>query len=187
MTFDAIDPRDDERRHAGIRVVHSRYLRHSDNPLAGIKSTNYEVSLLARNEAREAGADEVLITNESGHIVEAAAANVFLVEEGRVVTPPLRSGILGGITREVVLELVAGRGWPVSEETLARERVERADELFLSGTTIQVAPVVRVGEHDVADGTPGPATRQILADYLDAVREETARGNAAGDFPQGCN
>lgn len=176
VTFDPIDPRDDEKRHAGIRVIRSRYLRFSSHPLAGIKSTNYQISLFARNEAREAGAQEVLVPNETGDIVEAAAANVFLVEDGRIVTPPLGSGILGGVTREVVLERIAARGWTVAEETLAPARIDAADELFLSGTTIQVAPVIRVDDRPVGDGAPGPVARRLLADYLDAVRRDTEGG-----------
>jgi branched-chain amino acid aminotransferase len=178
VTVDPLDPADDERRHRGIRVIYSRFLRLSGHPLSGVKSTNYQVSLFARNEAREAGAQEVLVPNESGDIVEAAAANVFLVEGGGVVTPPLRSGILGGITREVVMELAAARGLEVREETLPRARVEAADELFLSGTTIQVAPVVQVEEHVVSGGRPGPLTVRLLGDYLDAVRADTAAESA---------
>jgi len=174
VTVDPLDPDDDDVRHRGVRVIYSKWLRSSAYPLAGVKSTNYQVSLLARNEAWAAGAREVLVANESGDIVEAAAANVFAVEEGHLVTPPLHSGILGGITREVVGELAAGRGLEVREETLPRARVERADELFLSGTTVQVTPVVQVEERTIADGRPGPVTRGILADYLAAVRADTS-------------
>lgn len=173
VTLNPIDPRDDERRHAGIRVIRSRFRRFSSHPLAGIKSTNYQVSLFARNEAREAGAYEVLVANETGDYVEAAAANLFAVERGRIVTPPLGTGILGGITREVVLELIAARGWEIAEETIAPARLDAADEVFLSGTTTQVAPVIQVDDRPVGDGTPGPVARQLLADYLAAVKADS--------------
>jgi branched-chain amino acid aminotransferase len=172
VTTDPMDPGADEKRRQGVRVVYSEYVRLSEYPLAGVKSTNYQVSLFARNEAREAGALEVLVPNESGEIVEAAAANVFLVEKGGLVTPPLRSGILGGITREVVIELARANGRDVAEATLPRERIERADELFLSGTTIQVAPVVSVEDRPIADGRPGPVTIELLDGYLAAVKED---------------
>jgi branched-chain amino acid aminotransferase len=180
VTFDAIDPRDDEVRAAGIRVVTSRYLRFSQHPLAGIKSTNYQVSLFARNEAREAGAQEVLMRNETGDFVEAAAANLFLVEGGRVVTAPLGSGILGGVTREVVQERLAARRIPVAEETIAPARLARADEIFLSGTTIRVAPVIAVDGRSVGDGRPGPVSRTLLGDYLEAVEADRGRERTAG-------
>jgi branched-chain amino acid aminotransferase len=180
VTFDAIDPRDDEMRAAGIRVVTSRYLRFSHHPLAGIKSTNYQVSLFARQEAREAGATEVLMRNETGDFVEAAAANLFAVEGGRVVTPPLGSGILGGVTREVVLERIAARRMAFTEETIAPSRLERADEVFLSGTTIRVAPVIAVDGGAVGDGRPGPVSRMLLRDYLDAIEEDRGRERLAG-------
>jgi len=155
-----------------VRVIYSKYLRFSNHPLAGVKSTNYQVSLFARNEARAAGALEVLVPNESGHIVEAAAANVFAVEGGRLLTPPLGTGILGGITREVVLELAAARGIAVEETTISRDRLEAADEVFLSGTTIQVAPVVLVGDRAIGDGRPGPCAIALLDDYIAAVRAD---------------
>jgi branched-chain amino acid aminotransferase len=173
VTCDPVDPDADEEIRRGIVVVYSRYRRLSEHPLAGVKSTNYQVSLFARNEAREARAREVLVANETGEIVEGAAANVFLVEDGRLVTPPVGSGILAGITREIVLELAASRGLPAIEETLTRERVAGAGELFLSGTTIRIAPVVRVEDDPVGDGLPGPITLRLLDDYLDLVRRDT--------------
>ncbi len=173
VTAHPYDEAADERRRRGIRVVLSRYRRLSGSPLAGVKSTNYQVSLFARNEAREAEADEVLLPNESGDIVEAAAANVFLVEGNSLVTPPLTAGILGGITREIVLELARDAGLNAVEATLPRERVATADEVFLSGTTIQVAPVVRIHDTPVGDGTPGPVTLGLLRRYVEAVEADT--------------
>jgi branched-chain amino acid aminotransferase len=172
VTFDFIDPRDDEMRAAGIRVVTSAFRRHSTHALAGIKSTNYQISLFARNEAREAGAQEVLMRNETGDYVESAAANLFVVEKGTIVTPPLGTGILGGVTREIVLQRMAAAGMRSTEEAIPPERLERADEIFLSGTTIRVAPVVAVDGRRVGDGAPGPVSRRLLAEYLAAVEEE---------------
>lgn len=183
VTADALDPDGDARRRRGIRVAYSQYARWSAWPLAGVKSTNYQLSLLARNEAREAGAMEVLLADETGAIVEAAAANVFAVEKDRLVTPPLSAGILGGVTRDVVLELARAAGRRVQEERLARGRLESADEVFLTGTTIQVAPVTRIGERAIGDGRPGPVTRALLRAYLDAVAEDTGTPAAAGIEP----
>ncbi len=173
VTAEALVPEADTKRRRGIRVIYSRFLRMSDHPLAGVKSTNYQVSLFARNEAREAGATEALVPNESGDIVEGAAANVFLVEGDRVTTPPLGSGILGGITRGLAIELARDSGRTVTEETLPRERIERADEVFLTGTTIQITPVTSVEEHRIRDGRPGPVTMDLLDRYLAAVAADT--------------
>ena len=184
VTADALDPAGDEVRRRGVRVVYSRYARWSGFPLAGAKTTNYQISLLARNEAREAGAAEVLLADETGAIVEAAAANVFAVENGRLVTPPLSSGILGGVTRDVVLEIAAATGRAVTEERLAPGRLEAADEVFLTGTTIQVTPVTRIGERLVASGRPGPVTTGVLQGYLEIVaRDTTTRPSAATTEP----
>lgn len=173
VTAEALVPEADTKRRRGIRVIYSRFLRMSDHPLAGVKSTNYQVSLFARNEAREAGATEALVPNESGDIVEGAAANVFLVEGDRITTPPLRSGILGGITRGLAIELARDSGRTVTEETLPRERIERADEVFLTGTTIQITPVTSVEKHRIRDGRPGPVTMDLLDRYLAAVAADT--------------
>lgn len=172
LTAEPFDASTDAARRRGIRVVYSRYLRYASHPLLGVKSTNYQVSLFARNEAREAGAAEVLVPNESGDIVEAAAANVFLVDGDTVVTPPPDSGILGGITRDVVIRLAREAGHDVREETLPRVRLAAADEVFLTGTTIEVAPVIRIGDTPVGGGAPGPVARAMLRGYLDAVADD---------------
>jgi branched-subunit amino acid aminotransferase/4-amino-4-deoxychorismate lyase len=89
------------------------------------------------------------------------------------VTPPVDSGILSGITREVVLEIAAAKKLPVELSTLARERIEAADELFLTGTTIQVAPVTEVDGRPVGSGAPGRLTLGMLDAYLAAVAKDT--------------
>jgi branched-chain amino acid aminotransferase len=172
---------DEERRASGIRVAFSRYVRTSKHPLAGVKSTSYQVSLLARNEARAAGCTEVLLANESGEICEGAAANVFFVTGETLVTPPLSSGILGGITREVTLECARRRGIPIEERTLAPEGVLVAGEVFMTGTTIQVAPVTHAGDRPIGDGRPGRIACLLLDDYLARVRADTGVPVPAGE------
>jgi branched-chain amino acid aminotransferase len=178
VATDPVAPGADEERRRGIRVVHSRYRRWSQWPLAGVKTTSYQVSLLARDEARAAGVSEVLLPDETGAVVEGAAANVFGIERGRLVTPPLSCGILGGVTRDVVLEIAREDGRVVSEESFAPGRLEAADEVFLTGTSIQVAPVVRIGERPVGDGRPGPLTLALLDRYLAVVAADTAAHRA---------
>lgn len=178
VVADEFDVAADAERRRGIRVAYSKYIRLSSYPLAGVKSTNYQVSLLARNEAREAGATEVLLADETGAIVEAAAANVFAVAGGRLFTPGLSRGILGGITREVVLEIARADGTDVVEDSLPPPQLEAADEVFLTGTTIQVAPVVHVSDRAIGDGRPGPLTLHLLDRYLELVAAET--GMVAG-------
>ncbi len=180
ITLDPVaEGADEERRTSGIRVALSRYVRTSKHPLAGVKSTSYQVSLLARNEARQLECTEVLLANESGAICEGAAANVFFVENGALVTPPLDSGILGGITREVAIECARARGIAIAEETRTIDRVLAADEVFMTGTTIQVAAVTHVGENAIAGGRPGPIAQLLLADYLSRVANDTGSGMPA--------
>ncbi len=177
ITVDPIVPGADEARRAGIRVAYSRYVRTSKHPLAGVKSTSYQVSLLARDEARSLGCTEVLLSDETGAIVEGAAANVFFVEGGTLFTPPSTAGILDGITREVTLECARARGLRLVVAAFPRERLERASEVFLTGTTIQVAAVARVGDVPIGSGVPGPVATKLLEDYL--ARVEGERSGAA--------
>ena len=185
VSANPLDPAADETRRRGVRVIYSQFGRWSEYGLAGIKSTNYQISLLARHEARVAGAAEVLLPNESGDLVEGAASNLFAVEthgeRSRLVTPALGAGVLGGITREIVLELAAAADLPVEEASLSRARLEAAAEVFLTGTTIQLAPIVRIGETTVGAGAPGPVTLDLLAAYLSRVNEDVRAGASADD------
>ena len=95
---------------------------------------------------------------------------------GKSAVLSLGTGILGGVTREIVLERVAATGARAVEESIPPARLERADEIFLSGTTIRVAPVIDVDGRPVGDGLPGPVSRRLLRAYLDAVEEERRSG-----------
>jgi len=180
ITVDPVLPGADDARRDGVRVAYSRYVRTASHPLAGVKSTSYQVSLLARDEARSRGCTEVLLANETGAIVEGAAANVFFVERGALYTPPLSAGILGGVTREIALECARRRGLAIHEEAFSRDRLERAAEVFMTGTTIQIAPVVRVGDTPIGSGSPGPVASALRTDYLERV-SESARESSDPD------
>jgi branched-chain amino acid aminotransferase len=119
-------------------------------------------NILAAREARSRGAEEPVLLNQEGFLAEGASTNVFLARAGEVATPPLSAGILAGITREVVLELLPGLGIPFREPPLRLEDLLGADEAFLTSTTREVVPVVRVDEATVGDGRPGPLTRRLI-------------------------
>jgi branched-chain amino acid aminotransferase len=127
-----------------------------------IKSSNLLNNILALREARDRGGEEPVLLNHAGQIAEGASTNVFVVQDGSLATPPLSSGILAGITREVVLELAGAEGIPVREESLGLEDLLGADEAFLSSTTREVMPIHQVDEHVIGDGHPGPITRRLL-------------------------
>ncbi|HKW00214.1 MAG TPA: aminotransferase class IV [Vicinamibacterales bacterium] len=130
-----------------------------------IKSNNLINNALAMQEAIRRGAEEALMLNQAGELAECAQSNVFLVKGGAVRTPPLAAGLLPGVTREYVLELAASLGIDAREARLTPDDVKAADEVFITGTTREVTPVIAVDDHRVGAGTPGPITTKLLAEF----------------------
>jgi len=147
----------------GVRVCVVDTRRNHPRSLdPAIKSSNLLNNILALREARARGAEESVLSNLEGFIAEGASTNVFVVKDGALLTPPLSTGILGGITREVVLELAESLEIPRRETALELGDLVGADEAFLSSTTREVMPIRQVDEALIADGRPGPFTRRIL-------------------------
>jgi branched-subunit amino acid aminotransferase/4-amino-4-deoxychorismate lyase len=135
-------------------------------PGAGTKTLAYARYYLARRSAREQGFDEAILCAPGGRLAEGASSNLFLVEGGRLLTPPLDEGILPGVTRETVLMLAQGLSLETSEEPLERARVRGCSEAFLTGALLGVAGLVQVDDLVIGDGRPGPVTRKVAACYL---------------------
>jgi branched-chain amino acid aminotransferase len=160
-------------REGGLRVCLSSWRRIDDNAIpARAKVTgSYVNASLASDDAVLCGYDEALMLSASGTLSEASSANVFLVREGRLVTPAVSENILEGITREAVMTLAREElGLPVEERAVGRTEVYLADELFLSGTGVQIEPVVNVDGRRIGSGLPGPITTRLQAIYAAAVR-----------------
>ena len=155
----------------GIRRNHPAAL----NPM--IKSNNLLNNALAMQEALRRGAEEALMRNQAGEIVECSQSNVFMVRQGVVLTPPLEAGLLPGITREFVLELAADLGLEARQASLSPAELLAADEVFLTGTNREVTPVVQVDETRIAQGRPGPVTMRLLSAFRD--RAQTLTRSAA--------
>ncbi len=154
----------------GVAVVTAITPRALDSsPAAGAKSSNYLTNLLATDSARQAGAHEALVLGPGGEVLEGATSNVFVVRQATVITPPLAMGILGGITRALVLEAAVAAGMPVSEGLLFPHDLYTAEEVFLTSSIREVLPVVRVDGVPVADGRPGEWTRRLHAAYRHAL------------------
>jgi branched-chain amino acid aminotransferase len=155
-----------------VRRNHPRAL----NPM--IKSNNLMNNALAMQEALRSGADEALMRNQDGELVECSQSNVFLVKKGEALTPPLGAGLLPGITREFVLEMAAESGVPAREARLTPDDLKTADEVFITGTTREVTPVVRIDELTISGSRPGPITVKLLTEFrkrADALTREAAR------------
>jgi branched-chain amino acid aminotransferase len=125
------------------------------------KLGNYLASALALREARAAGADEALVVNREGKVVEGTTANVFAVRAGRLLTPPLDQGVLPGITRARVLALAAEQEIDVEELALSPEELAGVDELFLTSSIREIVPVVELDGVAIGDGRPGRTTRLL--------------------------
>jgi branched-chain amino acid aminotransferase len=161
----------EEKRKRGLSVITSSFRRPSADVLdTRIKSLNYLNNVLAKGEARRQGADDALMLNQHGHLAEATGCNVFVVRDGRLLTPPTTDGALEGITRATVLGLAATLGIPSEVRTLGRMDVFAADEVFLTGTG--AGGLVRVIAFDGERvGAPelGPVHGR-LHDALEALR-----------------
>jgi len=131
-----------------------------------VKSLNYLNNALAKQEARRQGADEALILNTGGTIAEASVANVFVLRERALATPPPTDGALDGVTRRSVIEVAAGLGLTASEHSLSRVDLLGADEVFLTGTGAGIVPVRALDGQIIGAGEPGPGFSKIRAAFL---------------------
>lgn len=145
--------------------------------ISRMKSVNYLASALARREALAAGLDEALLLNDAGFIAEGGGSNVFFVRGSGLVTPSLESGILPGITREVVIELAGGLGIGIDEVDVRLADLESFDEAFLTNSMIEVMPLVSVRDDKgqtviIGSGRPGVVTKRLMAAYKERVDRE---------------
>jgi branched-chain amino acid aminotransferase len=155
----------------GIAVVLFRTIRSTDgNQGAGAKVANYLTSLLAVREARLRSASEALIMDGMGRVLEGTTSNVFLVRDGKLITPPEESGILAGITRGYVLAAAPAVGLAVELRNIVEADCYEASEVFISSSIREVVPVVRVEDRAIGDGTPGSVTRAIHEAFRAATR-----------------
>ena len=156
----------------GFRAVISSIRRNSQSPLSRLKSANYLESILARQEARAAGVDEALCLNEKGLLAEVSMSNIFLVTDGILRTPGQGSGILPGITREVVLELASQLGINTLEHDIRLDELFHAQEAFLTNSLIEVMPLTQIDGKPIGSGSPGSFTKRLMVAYKELVLTE---------------
>jgi branched-chain amino acid aminotransferase len=144
-------------------VVVAPWPRNERSPLAGLKTTSYAENVVALAYAHERGASEAVFGNLAGNVCEGTGSNVFIARGGRLITPPLASGCLAGVTRALVLELVTS-----IEDDLPLDALATADEVFLTSTTRDIQPV-RAVDGVVVAAAPGPLTRAATAAFTDLV------------------
>ena len=136
----------------------------------------YVNSILAKTEATLAGFDEAILLNHDGHVCEGSGENIFIVVDGRLITPPLEENVLPGITRDTVVQLAASElGLELVERRIDRSELYLADEVFLTGTAAHLTPVVELDHRTIADGKAGPVSSQLQKLYFDIVVGNNAK------------
>ena len=152
--------------------------RHAASPLAGVKVTSWLNNVWNYYEAQKSGFDEVVLLNERGEVSECTAANVFCVRRGRVLTPPLNSGCLEGITRSILLEIGPRAGVPCEEAILRPADLFSADEVFVSSSNRNLLAVGEIAGHRYAN-VPGPITRRLDDAFAAYIKEYLAKQSSS--------
>ncbi|MGH9573175.1 MAG: aminotransferase class IV [Candidatus Acidiferrales bacterium] len=161
-----------------LRLALREQGRHAASPLAGVKVTSWLSNVWSLSEAQRSGYDEVILLNERGEVAECTAANVFCAKERRVITPPLASGCLAGITREVVMEIAPGKGVTIEERTLFPEDLYAADEVFISSTNRSMLNVSEIAGRKIAIPRE-PIARKLEKIFNEYVREYVSARSVA--------
>src|ERR671932_1294907 len=159
----------------GLRCCVSSWRRIPDNaiPARGKLTGSYLNTALAVDEAQRAGYDDAIFLTQDGHVSEASAANIFLMRKGGLITPPVTADILEGITRDAVMELAEKElGMTVAQRDVDRTEPYAADEVFLTGTGFQIAPIIEIDGRPVGDGQMGPVSGRLQELYFKAARGE---------------
>jgi len=154
-----------------VRLTVREHGRHAASALAGVKTISWLNSVWAAAEAQREGFDEVVLLNERGEVSECTSANIFAVRGEKVVTPPLSSGCLEGVTRGILMEIAGDAGTSVVEQTLRLEDLYGADEVMITSTNRNVIGVREIAGRMIAGGTPGMIARK-LEDAFDAYINE---------------
>jgi len=157
----------------GLHVITCSTRRSSPEALdPSIKSLNYLNNILGKIETIQAGVPEGIMLSSEGYVAECTGDNIFVVTHGRVITPPVAVGNLAGITAQVAIEILREMEVPVEAENFRILTVYTADELFLTGTAAEIVPVVQVDGRKIADGKPGPLTRQVHERFHEITQSE---------------
>ncbi|MDH5460119.1 MAG: branched-chain-amino-acid transaminase [Candidatus Bathyarchaeota archaeon] len=136
-----------------------------------VKSLNYLNSILGKIEANIAGFDEAICLDKNGYISEGVAENLFIVKNGKIITPPTSTGALVGITRAVAMKLAEKLGYTAIESNITPTDLFTADEAFFTGTAAEIVPIVEANKRTIGDGKPGPITRQLMQEFEKIARD----------------
>ncbi|MFT3921515.1 MAG: branched-chain amino acid transaminase [Myxococcales bacterium] len=164
----------DEGLKKGIRAKVSSFTRPGINSVMakGKIVGHYVNSILAKREVMAAGYQEAIMLDTQGCVAEASGENIFMVKKGVIYTPPLGASILGGITRDTVIQLCDELGLKLVERTITRDELYIADEVFMCGTAAEITPVREIDDRQIGIGARGPVTEKVQKRYFEVVRGE---------------
>jgi len=165
----------EEQMQKGARLITSSWEKPS-NRAAALNAKicgNYINSVMARLEAVNKGADEALMLNSEGNVAEGTGENIFMVRGGKLFTPPLSSGILEGITRDSIMQIARDMDVPVTEREITRSELYVADEVFMTGTAVEVQAIHSIDSQVIGAGRPGPVTLKLQKAFREAARGQS--------------
>ena len=169
---DTISLHADDAEENGITTMLSWVRRNPvDTTTHEIKSLNYLNSILAKIEANINGVDEAICLESNGYIAEGVGENVFIVKNGEIMTPPLSTGALPGITAQVAVNLAAKLGYKLTVANLTPFMLFTADEAFFTGTAMELMPIREVNKRRIGSGKPGPVTKKLLTEFKKVVQD----------------
>jgi branched-chain amino acid aminotransferase len=156
----------------GIRARISPWIRIHPRilPTQAKLVANYANSILAKVDALKSGYDEAILLNMDGNVAEGPGENLFIVEDGKLITPPLSSGALGGITRDSIIKIAEDEGIAFEERDISREQLYAADEAFFTGTAVEVTPIREIDGKSIGEGKRGKITEKLQRIFFNAVR-----------------
>jgi branched-chain amino acid aminotransferase len=157
----------------GIKAKVSSYTRHHINvTMTKAKiSGHYVNSILAKKEVKTAGYDEAIMLDPEGYVAEASGANIFMVRDSMLITPPITT-VLAGITRDSVIKIALDKGYTVKEDMLSRDELYIADEVFLTGSAAEITPIKEIDDRIIGTGKPGNLTKDIQDTFFSIVKGE---------------
>lgn len=156
----------------GVRVLLTDYRQNPADPLCGHKSTCYSARLIALKDAQKKQAAEAIWFTTENKLAEGCVSSVFIVKDGKVLTPPLTTPVLDGVARRTVLEIAKDQGIETAEKELFINDLLQADEVFITNVIMLMLPVTTVEAHTVGDGKPGEITKQLLEKFQNFVVKE---------------
>ena len=157
---------------SGVELVIANILRNPKESMdPSIKSGNYLNNVLAYAEAKKAGAFDAIMLNREGFVTEGTTNNIWIVKNNTLITPPLAAGLLSGITRQTLIELALQEKIGLSETNFTPKELYLADESFLTSSTKELVPIIKVDGKSIGSGSPGAITQKFHQIYKDHMQE----------------